>query len=341
MAGCFISTYKGEWKVPANVLKEQLGYEIIELNGKCSPSISSKWVLLKKEIRNVFNVIQVFKRIDHKKVIICPDYVCLFLAFLQKLHILKVETVCWYGMFVHSPKWVDILGRILRFIVPSEKSFRIIVFSRAEVGLYAKRWDMDPDCFIYVPYGDWNDSLFLGERIEYGGYFFSGGYSNRDYITLIQMFSGRDERLIIAASKHNIDLCAWIDGHTLSKNITVLYDIEKDHSDRLLCGSRAVILVMEHNTGASGQMVILSAMANRKLVITTHTDVLDEYVEDGKTALVIDKEEIGRVLPDIISEIDDDMSAYKTLADAAYERYRTVFSYEAISGALVRAVKNL
>lgn len=31
MAGCFISTYKGEWKVPANVLKEQLGYEIIEL----------------------------------------------------------------------------------------------------------------------------------------------------------------------------------------------------------------------------------------------------------------------------------------------------------------------
>ncbi len=100
-------------------------------------------------------------------------------------------------------------------------------------------------------------------------------------------------------------------------------------------------MVMEHNTGASGQMVILSAMANRKLVITTHTDVLDEYVEDGKTALVIDKEEIGRVLPDIISEIDDDMSAYKTLADAAYVRYRTVFSYEAISGALVRAVKNL
>ena len=155
------------------------------------------------------------------------------------------------------------------------------------------------------------------------------------------MFSGRDERLIIAASKHNTDLCAWIDGHTLSKNITVLYDIEKDHFDRLLCGARAVILVMEHNTGASGQMVILSAMANRKLVITTRTDVLDEYVEDGKTALVIDKEEIGSVLPDIISEIDDDRGAYKTLADAAHERYRTVFSYEAISGALVRAVRDL
>ena len=46
-------------------------------------------------------------------------------------------------------------------------------------------------------------------------------------------------------------------------------------------------------------------------------------------------------MPDIISEIDDDMSAYKTLADAAYERYRTVFSYEAISGALVRAVRDL
>lgn len=85
MAGCFISTYKGEWKVPANVLKEQLGYEIIELNGKCSPSISSKWVLLKKEIRNVFNVIQVFKRIDHKKVIICPRLCLFILSFFAKV----------------------------------------------------------------------------------------------------------------------------------------------------------------------------------------------------------------------------------------------------------------
>lgn len=341
MAGCFISTYKGEWKVPAKVLREQLGYEIIELNGKRYPSISSKWVLLKKEVRNVFNVIRNLKRINHKKVIICPDYVFLFLMFLHKFHILKTEMLCWYGMFVHDPKWIDILGWILRIIVPAKRPVRIIVFSRPEIELYAQKWDMDPSCFIYVPYGDWDDSLSLEGEIGEDGYFFSGGYSNRDYIPLIQVFSGRDERLIIAASKHNTDLCAWIDGHTLSKNITVLYDIEKNHFDRLLCGARAVILVMEHNTGASGQMVILSAMANRKLVITTHTDVLDEYVEDGKTALVIDKEEIGRVLPDIISEIDDDMSAYKTLADAAYERYRTVFSYEAISGALVRAVRDL
>lgn len=80
MADCFISTYKGEWKDPADVLRERLGYEIIGLDGKGYPSISGKLTLLKVEMRNVFNVIKGFKRIDHKRVIICPDYVCLFLV---------------------------------------------------------------------------------------------------------------------------------------------------------------------------------------------------------------------------------------------------------------------
>lgn len=338
MRKCFISTYKGEWQNPANVLKKRLGYEIIELKGKNDASISSKFGLLKKETRNIFNIIINFKKINHKKVIICPNYVCLFLAFLQKLHILKAKTICWYGVYVHNPKWIDILGKIVRFITFSEKSFRILVFSKAEIELYAQKWHMDPKYFIYVPYGDWNDSLSIGKKCMGEGYFFSGGYSNRDYIPLIQIFTGRDEKLIIAASKNNVDLCEWVDRHVLSENISIFYDIESAYFNELLCGSKAVIFAMKHNTGASGQMVILSAMAQHKLIITTYTDVLDEYVQNNKTAIVIDKDDMYEALPNIISKVDADISGYEFLIEAAYEKYKRVFSYGAISESLVRSI---
>lgn len=340
MKKCFISTYKGEWMSPANVLKKQLGYEIISLDGKYYPSISNKWVLLRKEIGNVFNIIKNLKRINHSEVIICSNYVCLFLIFLLKLRILKSETICWYGMYVHSPKWVKLLGKIIRLISVSPSTFRIVVFSKAEVNLYAQKWGIDSKGFIYIPYGDWNNS-FSQKKVQEGEYFFSGGYSNRDYIPLIQIFTGRSEKLIIAASKQNTDLVEWMNNHTLSDNISVYYDIDNKNFDELLCSSKAVIFIMKHNTGASGQMVVLNAMANHKLIITTYTDVLNEYVKNNETAIVINKRDVQSLLPDIISKINRDKNAYRFMIDAAYEKYRTVFSYDAISKALVKSIREL
>ena len=325
---------------PANVLKEQLGYEIISLDGKNYPSISNKWILLKKEIGNVFNIIKNFKRINNSEVIICSNYVCLFLLLLLKFHILRVETICWYGMYIHNPKWVKALGKILHLISVSSNAFRVIVFSKAEINLYAQKWNIDTKNFIYVPYGDWNSSL-PQKSIQEGEYFFSGGYSNRDYIPLIQKFIGRDEKLIIAASKQNTDLLEWENKHVLSDNISIYYDIDKKYFNKLLCGSKAVLFIMKHNTGASGQMVALSAMANHKLIITTYTDVLDEYVKNNETAIVIKKEDMDNLLPDIISEVNKNIDNYQFIIDAAYKRYRTVFSYDAVSEALVKSIKEL
>lgn len=342
MKNCFISTYKGEWMVPATVLKERLGYEIVELNGKEYPSIANKGVLCRKEIRNIYNVVKNLKKINHSETVICSNYVCLFLLLMQKLKILKVKKICWYGMYIHNPKWIKILGGILRALSPSPDNFRIIVFSNSERKLYAEKWrgGVDSACFLYVPYGDWSNSLSQA-HIYQGDYFFSGGYSNRDYIPLVEAFAGRKEKLVIVASKQNTDLVEWICSHELSENISVYYDISNEHFNELLCGAKAVVLIMKHNTGASGQMVALKAMANYKLIIATYTDVLDEYVKNNESALIFNKEDIHGCLQDIILKVCEDINDYQPMIDAAYKAYKTKFSFEALSEALVEQVIGL
>lgn len=342
MKSCFVSTYKGEWMHPAAVLKDRLGYEIVELNGKEYVSISNRWNLLRKELENTYNILRSLKKINYSDVIICPNYVCLFLLLIQKIHVLKVKKICWFGMYLHDPKWIRRLGKLMKLFSPSSNNFRIIVFSKAELKLYAEHWRgvVDFRCFQYVPYGDWNNSL-SAPYTQGEGYFFSGGYSNRDYIPLIEAFTGKKEKLLIAASKQNTDLIEWLKKHELSKNILLYLDVDQGYFDELLRGAKAVIFVMKYNTGAAGQMVLLNAMANRKLIIATYTDVLDEYVKNNESALVFNKEEVQTCLQEIIPKVERNINAYQSIVDRAYEIYKTRFSFEALSEALVEEIRKL
>lgn len=342
MKSCFISTYKGEWMRPAAVLKDRLGYEIVELNGKEYLSISNRWNLLWKELKNTYNIIRNFKKNNYSDIIICPNYVCLFLLLMQKVHVLKVKKICWYGMYLHNPKWIKRLGKLMKLFSPSLNNFRIIVFSKAELKLYTENWDgvVESRCFRYVPYGDWNNSL-SGPYIQGEGYFFSGGYSNRDYIPLIEAFTGKKEKLFIAASKQNTDLIEWLKRHELSENILIYLDVSQEYFDELLRGAKAVVFVMKYNTGAAGQMVLLNAMANRKLIITTYTDVLDEYVKNNESALVFNKENVQICLQEIIPKVEKNINAYQSMVDRAYEIYKAKFSFEAISEVLVEEISKL
>lgn len=101
---------------PANMLKDKMGFDIVELNGKVFPSISSKKILLKKEFHNAINIIKHYKEINNSHILICPNYVALFLLCLQRFHLLKVDTLCWFGAFIHSPSIIDMIGKFFKII---------------------------------------------------------------------------------------------------------------------------------------------------------------------------------------------------------------------------------
>jgi len=338
MKNLFVSTYRGEWMSPAKVLQQNAGFQIVELDGKVFPSISSKKVLLKKELHNVWNILKRFQEINHSDILICSNYVALFLLLLKQIGLLKVKQLLWFGVYIHSPSMVSLVGKALR-LFGKKKGFRVVVFSREEVNFYSKSWNMPKEAFVYVPYGQWNSSQEEKTDNADEGYFFSGGYSNRDYVTLIKLFQDTDMPLVIAASKQNTDLTQYVQEHPVSSNIRIYYDIDQKAFNGLLEKSHCVVFVMKHNTGASGQMVVLNAMRNRKLILSTYTDCLNEYVEDKKEALVVDKDALPEVFHRLTESAIHDEKLYKKITENAYQKYVSCFSYEAISRHLTKEIE--
>lgn len=118
----------------------------------------------------------------------------------------------------------------------------------------------------YLPYGDWSSewepvslSEQAVERPAPENYYFSGGYSNRDYLSLIEAFRGIPTRLIIVCSSLNTEL----DGCPLPANIQVLRDIPAHVFEAYIRHAKAGIVPLKHDTGASGQSVILSSCRTR------------------------------------------------------------------------------
>lgn len=341
MKNVFIQVYPNQWKEAINILKTKLSFEKVELDGKPYPFVPNAKVLFQRELSYIRRCLAHYKQINHANIVISPNYLALFLLVCKKLRILKIDTLCWFGMFIHNPRILKAVGRLVKFFYPKNESLKIIVFSSGEIGIYSKAWKIDEGAFIYVPYGDWNNETKSFESKDEGDYFFSGGYSNRDYTSLIKIFEKTGMKLVIVASNKNTDLVEYIEKNTIPSNISVFFDLLPEEFNQKLMGSKAVIFHMKHNTGASGQMVALNAMRNHKLIIASHTDVLDDYFTNMNGAIVYEKEEAETVLPEILKDVHNNFSKYKKLTEDAYLKYEEEFSYEGLSKKIVVEISRL
>lgn len=332
----FITTYDREWPGPVGVLKNKLGFEIVQLHGKEYGNFPTRKQLLKKEMDYSWKLFRHLKEYNHSKMIVCSNYCALLLLLLRKLHILKCEQVLWYGVYLHNPKMFGIVRKYIHFALPKKNfRFRIVVFSRPEVKLYSDAFDMPESSFIYMPYGEWNPEHKEPETAD-KGYYFAGGYANRDYVSLAKLFQNKPWPLVIAASKANRDFVEYTQTHTLSKNITVYWDIPETEFNKLLNESHAMMLIMKYNTGASGQVLLLHALEAGKLIVASYTDVVDEYVQNERTGLIL-TEKTDEALAEVMAYIEnpDNKKHLDELAKAGYAHYQSTFSYEAISKYLV------
>lgn len=338
MDNCFIVTYDGEWKGPVENLKDRLGFKVVELHGKEFGNFPTKFLLLKKELHNIKNLLRNFKNYNHSDMIICSNYATLILLLLRKMHILKCNKILWFGVYIHREKMLKLIRVILKLIMPAGFPLRIVVFSKPEIALYSEAFRLSADHFIYVPYGEWNkNKQFLETGDE--GYLFSGGYANRDFVTLAKLFQDKPWKLVIAASRENTDFVKYVEETKVSDNIRIYWDIPADRFNEFLRKAHAVIMIMKHNTGASGQIVVLTALEYKKLVIASYTDVIDEYIKDEETGIIL-RDKSTDSLTAVMEKIFDPENAeiYAKMAENGFTHYQKNYSYEAIAAYLVNAV---
>ena len=252
-------------------------------------------------------------------------------ALLLKLGLLpSCRRVYWFGLFIHSPRWLRFLSYGFRIL--DSRRIQYVLFSNFEKALYERSLFLSENRMFYVPYGDLSQQkvppdaeVHVVKEIEEGPFFFSGGYSNRDYHSLIEIFRTLPYRLVIVCSSLNTE----VDESVAPSNIKILRDVPSETFDAYVRASKACIIPIAHNTGAAGQSCLLRYMKNKKIIIATDTGIIREYVTDGVSGILVKDNHEAMAMA--VRAVETNTEDYRSYADAAYERFVKVFSGESIA----------
>jgi len=128
-----------------------------------------------------------------------------------------------------------------------------------------------------------------------------------------------------------------LDDLAIPPNVMILRDLPGDQFDAYLRDAKACIIPLKHDTGASGQSVMLRLMRHRKAIIATDFGSVRGYIVDGESGLLV--KSIENDLPAVIERIERDPKAAIAMGAAAHERYCRYFSLAAGGEALGRILE--
>lgn len=309
-------------------IAEKFGFELVQLSDFEIHRALSKWAHLRGLIRQSFDLLRSLGRLRRCRVVIAIGPISYLVKLLHRLGLVRYETSFCLGWHVRSPRWFPVFRALSRLDGAGD---HYIVFSEWEIGLYEKQLGIARERMHFLPYGDWSAApVEAPPPPASGDYYFAGGYSNRDYPALIAAFRNIPARLVIIGSALNKEI---VDAE-LPTNVTMLRDVPGDVFDRYVGDAKACIIPLKHDTGASGQSVMLRLMKYKKAIIATDFGSVRGYVVDGESGLLV--RDMEHDLPAIVGRIEGDPASAEALGAAAYERYCRLFSFEAGSAALGR-----
>jgi len=314
-------------------ISERFGFDLLQLSDYEIHRAQSKWAHLRGLLCQSCDLVRSLGRLRRCRVVIAIGPIAYLIKLLKRLRLIRYETSFCLGWHVRSPRWFPVFRALGRLDSGAD---HYIVFSEWEIGLYQARLGIARERMHFLPYGDWSgsdDAVAPQEETAADDYYFAGGYSNRDYPALIDAFRAIPARLVIVCSALNKE----VDAIAIPANVTILRDLPSAEFDRHLAKAKACIIPLKHDTGASGQSVMLRLMRNRKAIIATDFGSIRGYVVDGESGLLV--QDIARDLAGAIARIERDPAAAQALGAAAYERYSRFFSREAGGAALGRIIE--
>lgn len=176
------------------------------------------------------------------------------------------------NFYLHSIADKFVIKAILKFLL--DKQVYVIVQSMYEFNFYST---LCPKATIkYIPYHQDFTPVERG-RVE-KEYVFAGGYTNRDYSTLLKAGQNTQFNYRIICSRLN----------NLSKypsNFEVYYDTDTDFFHSSMNNAKIVVINLKSLVGSSGQMTVLNAMSMGKPIVYSNNDTINHYLEDGVTGL--------------------------------------------------------
>jgi glycosyltransferase involved in cell wall biosynthesis len=315
----------------AAFIAEKFGFELLQLSDFEIHRAQSKWAHLRGLIRQAIDLLRSLGRLRRCRVVIAIGPISYLIKLLRRLGLVRYETSFCLGWHVRSPRWFPVFRALSRLDGSGD---HYIVFSEWEIGLYEAKLGIARERMHFLPYGDWSLApVEAAPAPASGDYYFAGGYSNRDYPALIAAFRSIPAGLVIIGSALNKEI---VDAE-LPANVTVLRDVPGEVFDDYVRNAKACIIPLKHDTGASGQSVMLRLMKYRKAIVATDFGSVRGYVVNAESGLLV--QDMERDLPAIVARLENDPALAETLGAAAYERYCRYFSLQAGGEALGRILE--
>ncbi|MDF9796743.1 glycosyltransferase involved in cell wall biosynthesis [Catalinimonas alkaloidigena] len=318
------------------ILVGRYGFQEIN-NGETSKGIKTRKELILFFLSDVLFVIRNIKKISHADVIVVTGFNALTIKLLIKLGIIKYKKLLWFGFFIHS----DLAHKIFKVVLNalSLKHEVMVLNSMYEIPLYAERLGIPERKLAYLKLGDWKNpvELFDPDYVPpFEDYFFAGGFTNRNYKTLIEAFRHIDKNLIIVGSQLNEDLKSL---EHIPSNIIIKKDIDKTEFESLVVHSKVCILPMKDpDAGASGHMVLLAYMRHKKPILASNFPAIREYIVNNKSGILYDDPEND--IPKIIEKIDRGEYDLNCFVEEAFKAYEEEFNAKALEENLIKIVES-
>jgi glycosyltransferase involved in cell wall biosynthesis len=207
------------------------------------------------------------------------------------------------------------------------------VLSRWEAERFADNWNIDSGRIFVTPYCHTLSAADLAAPTSTRGGVFAGGNSLRDYGPLVEAADRIDEQIVLATS--------LLDG-PLPPNVEA-GPVPQERFFQLLRDARVVVVPLAgREDRTAGQQTYLNAMALGKPLVVTDSPGVAEYVEDGRTGLVVPPEDPDALAKAIGWALDpaNDEEVARMTAQAA-ETARTRFSPESYALAMLDVAETM
>jgi glycosyltransferase involved in cell wall biosynthesis len=161
----------------------------------------------------------------------------------------------------------------------AEATDRIAVYARHQIDVYAKLFGIPRQKFVFIH----SHSTLYGAAYAAvpGDYIFSGGYTNRDYRTLLEAVRELPYRIVACVSSK----CAL--PRDMPANVEVFENLSEDDFNRLMAASAIVVVPLKGGVlEAGGRQVFQNAMTMGKAVIVTDSFATD-YISNEVTGLLV------------------------------------------------------
>jgi glycosyltransferase involved in cell wall biosynthesis len=184
--------------------------------------------------------------------------------------------------------------------------------SRAEASYYAEAFGLPPHRFAFVTLHTDSKFLALAGRPE-EPFLLAAGRTFRDYPTLLDATRGLDVEVVIVAGRGSLE------GRDIPSNVRLIYEMPLPELVDLMSRCMAVVLPLEDRRISIGQSVLFQAMAMGKPVVSTRVAGTEDYVEHGRTGLLVPPGDVA-ALREALRQVIADPGLRRNLGAAAREQ---------------------